>query len=447
MRRMTIKFRITLWYALFLLVLLTVFSFILYLTISGLLYSSNEDLLKADADQVLSLLKVEGDAIRLDQPYKIISTNTFFVVFNSEGNADIDSDILPQLVTPPIESGNVRYITIGDTNWSFYDAPLTTDGNIMGWVRVSRSIEGILNTIRNLKIIMFISIPLYILFASLGGLFLSNRALRPIDNITRTAAKISRGDMKQRLDKPAAEDEVGRLAVTFNQMLDKLESFIKKERQFTSDISHELRTPLAVISAQAEQLMAGSSKKYKPELEKIIKQSKKMGLMLSRLLMLYRSEEGKHKLNIESLDLGIIAEDVVDEYRDMAADREIKIGLEAKPGMKIEADQTLVTRMLVNLVNNSITYGRKKGLVTVRLSEEKERIVIEVEDNGIGIAEKDIPHIFDRFYQTDTSRENHGSGLGLSIVKRIVDAHKGTIDVKSKPGQGSTFTVKLPIKQ
>ncbi len=449
MQRFTIKFKITLWYALFLLVLLSIFSTFLYFTISELLYNSNEDLLKADTNQVMSILQVEGNVIRLEQPYKIITTNTYFVVFDSSGNANIDSQILPELVNLPIESEKVRYITINDTYWAVYDESMKIDGEILGWVRVSRSMESLINTLNNLKLIIFISIPLYIIFASLGGLFLADRALRPIDDITKTAGQISKGDLKQRLKKPRAKDEVGRLVVTFNEMLDKLESFIKKERRFTSDVSHELRTPLAVISAEAEQLLAAFPRKsaYTDSLEKIIRESKKMSYIVSQLLMLYRSEEGKYELSLEVLDLNVIGEETINEYRDIAIERGINIDFKSEEKIMIKADQTLITRLIVNLIDNAIRYSKKNGKITFSLLKENDDAVIEVTDDGIGISEEDLPCIFDRFYQADKSRGTGGSGLGLSIVKWIVDAHKGSIEVESKVSHGSKFTVKLPLMQ
>ena len=446
-RRLTIKSKITLWYASFLLILLVVFSIILYFTISGLLYKSNEDLLKADADQVSTILRFEGNVIRLDEPYKIISTNTYFVVFDLNGNANLESEILPELVNLPIEGEQIRYITIDNVRWAAYDKPLEFNDDTIGWIRVSRSMVDLMGTLNNLRLIIFISIPLYILFASLGGLFLADRALRPIDDITKTAGKISKGDINQRLKIPRTEDEVGRLTVTFNEMLDKLEAFIKKERRFTSDASHELRTPLAVISAQAEQSLSGSkgSKEYKDALKKILKESKKMSYVISQLLMLYRSEEGKYKLDFEVLDLNVIVEEIIKEYDGIALEKEIAIDFNAKEKIKIKGDQTLITRLIINLVDNAINYSNKNGKVAVSLIKENNSAVIKVEDNGTGIAEEDIPFIFDRFYQADKARGGKGSGLGLSIVRWIVEAHKGNIKVESKLSRGSKFIVRLPL--
>jgi len=451
MRKVTIRFKITLWYALLLLVLLVVFSFFLYMTISRILYRDTEELLKADAGQVLSIIQSEGYNININIPYKIIATNTYFVIFDVNGNTGLKSEILPEIVDLPIlnKQGNeqLREISIDKVKWVVYDKPLVSGNQIIGWIRVSRSLQPMADTLFNLKLIMFISIPLYILFASAGGWFLANRALRPIDYITKTAREISKGDLNQRLRMPRTEDEVGRLAVTFDEMLNKLETSINKERQFASDASHELRTPIAIISAQAEEALSGAHKvkEYKEALSIVQNESKKMSHIISQLLMMYRSDEGRYKFNFEVLNLKLIVGEIVNEFQNIAKDNGIKISFDAEEEIKIRVDQTLITRLLINLIDNAVRYNKKGGKVSVNINRENGFAKIIVEDNGIGIADKEIPYIFDRFYQADKTRGNQGTGLGLSIVKWIVDLHKGEINVESKVNQGSKFVIKLPL--
>jgi signal transduction histidine kinase len=285
------------------------------------------------------------------------------------------------------------------------------------------------------------------LFASVGGWFLASRALRPIDYITKTARAISNGDLNQRLRMPRTEDEVGRLAVTFDEMLNKLENSINKERQFASDASHELRTPIAIISAQAEEALSGAhnTKEYKEALSTVQKESKKMSHIISQLLMMYRSNEGRYKFNFEVIDLKLIAGEIVKEFKNIASENGIKISFNAEEEIKIRLDQTLITRLIINLIDNAIRYNKKGGRVSVSINRENDFAKIIVEDNGIGMSEEVIPYIFNRFYQVEKSRGNIGTGLGLSIVKWIVDLHKGEINVESKVNQGSKFVIKLPL--
>ncbi|MHB9129183.1 MAG: sensor histidine kinase, partial [Candidatus Humimicrobiaceae bacterium] len=419
----------------------------IYMTISKILYQNNEDLLKSDAHQVFLLIQSEGFNINFDVPYKIISTNTYFVIFDVNGNAGFKSEILPEIVNLPINLKQFRNVFIDRTNWIVYDAPVKNNGEVIGWIRVSRSLQSLMNTLLNLKIIMFISVPLYGLLASAGGLFLAKRALRPIDYITKTAHEISKGDLTQRLKLNKTEDEVGRLATTFDEMLDKLENSIKKERQFASDASHELRTPISIITAQAEEVLTGKHEieEYKEAIEMVRDEGKKMSHIISQLLMIYRSDEGRYKFHFEILNLNMIIEDIVNEFGDVAKDKGITVYFKAEEEIKIKADQTLLTRLFINIIDNAIKYTNRDGKINISLSKINNCSVIITEDTGIGISEKNIPYIFDRLYQVDKSREDRGTGLGLAIAKSIAELHKGEILVESKLNTGSKFIIKLPL--
>jgi signal transduction histidine kinase len=447
MRNLTIRSKITIWYASLLLVLLVIFNFFIYMTISRILFQNTEDLLKADAHQVFLIIQSENFNINFDVPYKIIATNTYFVIFDVKGNTGIKSDILPEIVNLPIGQQQFRNVSINKNGWIIYDTPVVNNGEVVGWIRVSRSLQSLSNTLFNLRLIMFISIPFFGLIASAGGLFLAKRALYPIGYITKTAKEISKGDLTQRLKLNKTEDEVGRLAETFDEMLDKLENSIKKERQFASDASHELRTPIAIITAQTEEALAGTHgvQEYREAIETIRDESKKMSHIISQLLMIYRSDEGRYKFNFEILNLNVIIEDIVNEFQDVAKDNGLNISFKAADEIKIRADQTLITRLFINIIDNAIKYSRREGKITVSLNKADNFSITTIEDTGIGISENDIPYIFDRLYQVDRSREDRGNGLGLAIAKWIAESHKGEISVESKLNVGSKFVIKLPL--
>ena len=446
-RNLKIRYKITLWYASLLLILLVVFNIFIYMIISGILNQSVKGFLKSDARQVFSIIQSEGYNVHFDIPYKIIDTNTYFVIFDVNGNAGFKSKILPEIVNLPVGQEQLRYVSINKVKWIVYDTPVLNNGNIIGWIRVSRSLQYITDALLNLKVIMFISVPLYMFLASLGGLFLANRALKPIDYITKTAQEISKGDLSQRLKLNKTEDEVGRLAVTFDEMLDKLEASIKKERQFASDASHELRTPISVITAQAEQALSGKRKvkEYKEALEIVYNESKKMNHIISQLLMISRSDEGTYSFNFEILELNMIMEDIVKEFQNIAIQKDIQISFKSETAVKIKADQTLLTRLFINLIDNAIKYTNKGGEINISISRENNCSIIIIEDTGIGISKEDLPYIFDRLYQVDKSRSDRGAGLGLSIAKWIADLHKGELKVESKLNFGSRFIVRLPL--
>lgn len=447
--RMNIKFKITVWYAVFLTVLLSAFSVFFYAIISRILYTNNVQLIKADANQAISIIQTEGDIIQIAEPYRIVATNTFFVVFDKNGNKGLEGEALPEIVNLEIKDEAIRYISVGGQRWAIYDKSVVAAGQTLGYIRVGRSLQETIYALGNLKTILFISVPLYIVLASIGGFFLADRALRPIDYITKTARDISRSHLSKRLQMPKTEDEVGRLSTTFNEMLDRLEASFKKERQFTSDASHELRTPVAIISAQAEQglalLKSRQNKECADAFMSIQAECRKMSYLISQLLMLNKSDEGKYELNLETLDLNLITEEVANEFKSLSSRKEIKIIFNSQDNILINADQTLITRMLINLVDNATRYTSSGGTVEISLLKENDYAVIKVSDTGKGIEKKDIDHIFDRFYQANEARNGLGSGLGLSIVKWIVQVHKGEVSVESEPGKGSIFTVRLPM--
>ena len=225
-----------------------------------------------------------------------------------------------------------------------------------------------------------------------------------------------------------------------------IESF-DRERQFTSDASHELRTPVAVISACAEDLK-GSVKgsESRQSLEAIQKESSRMNKIISQLLLLTRGYEGRYHVEKETLELHEVVGSVMDELSEIAADSQIQLFNKVPEDSVIYADQSLMTQLLINLIGNSIKYGVQGGKVTVRAFHLEEACTFTISDNGIGIKEDELEHIFERFYRADKARDRSGSGLGLSIVKWIVELHNGKIFVRSEYGKGTQITVSIPSK-
>jgi signal transduction histidine kinase len=423
-----------------------IFSAFIYISMSNAMLQGAESLIKAHAAQVASIIEVENGNARFDEPFELTTSGTYITIYNSD-NSVIEGSKVHPIITDMKPSFNVvKNIEINDSIWLVYDQPIYDNNVLVAWVRASRSLMPVGEALKNLRTVIFVAIPLCMLIAIGGGLFLSGRALAPIDHITKTARAIGRGDLSRRLNLPNIKDEVGNLATTFDEMLDRLETSFKKERQFTSDASHELRTPVAVITAQAEDALAGNRDmtSYREALETILKESKKMGNIISQLLMLTRGDEKKYKPVIEDIDLVMIATEVLNEMEGLASKKNVSLYLDSPNELHAMMDQTLITQLFINLIDNAVKYNYDNGWVKISLSGNKDKAYISVEDNGIGISDEDIPHIFDRFYRVDKSRKSDGTGLGLSIVKWIIDIHKGNISVQSVVGKGSKFIVKLP---
>ena len=233
-------------------------------------------------------------------------------------------------------------------------------------------------------------------------------------------------------------------------MFGRLETSFEHERQFTSDASHELRTPVAVITSQAEySLLPDATPEEQHEgLEVILEQARKMSALISQLLMLARADNGTQQLTMAPVDLSLLASMTAEQCREAAARRQIRLDCEIAPGIMTEGDQASLVRVFLNLLENAIQYGRPGGFVKLTLAVQNDFAVCSIADDGIGIARENLERIWQRFYRVDPSRNPGGSntGLGLSLVKWIIEAHHGTIEAESGLGKGSCFTFRLPLQ-
>jgi len=446
MKEPTIRAKITLWYTGILLLLLGIFSVFIYVMTSRVMYQGAKELIKAHAAQIVSSIEVENGHVNAGELHELSISGTYITVYNKKGKLIAGTEIHPKITCMHRNFNHVRKVELNEDLWLVYDLAVYNDNQIVAWIRANRSMSSLRETLDNLRIMMLIAIPISLGIAALGGIFLAKKALLPIDQITRTAREIGQGDLTKRLHLPMVEDEVGRLVMVFDEMLDKLEASFKRERQFTSDASHELRTPITVISVQAEEALVEtrSESEYQEVLRVILKESNKMGQIIAQLLNLTRGDMNRYKAEMEKIDLEVICEEVVDEMKDISQKENINLLYKGMDSLIIKADQALITRLLINLIENAIKYNRKDGWVKVMLSTDEQYGRITIQDSGVGIANENIPHIFDRFYRVSEARSRDGTGLGLSIVKWIVDLHKGLIKVDSEPNEGTTFSIFLP---
>ena len=298
---------------------------------------------------------------------------------------------------------------------------------------------------------LMILFPGVVVLIGVVGYFMTKRALEPVDDICERADQISSGDdLSQRLPLPKEQDEMYHLTERFNEMFERLQKSFEKEKQFASDASHELRTPVSVVISQCEYLLEHGN--LDPEQEKeinvILKQAEKMSVLVSQMLMIAREERMADPSQFEDVDLGMLAEIVTEEMEGQAQEKKITLHVDVRGEQMVRGDQTMLMRLMMNLIRNGILYGKKGGNVWIRIYGENGAVIGEVEDDGIGIAREHLDKIWNRFYRVDQSRgEEEGTGLGLSMVKWIVKIHKGEIGVKSIPGRGSRFYFRLPAKE
>ena len=230
-------------------------------------------------------------------------------------------------------------------------------------------------------------------------------------------------------------------------MFDRLQNSFEREVQFNSDVSHELRTPISVIMAQAEYGKDNVStvSESKNIFNIIFNETQKMSHLVSQLLTLARMDKGHQKLNLTNINISELAEIVIDSRRENARTKNINIISKITPNIYANIDESMIMRVFINLLSNAVAYGKINGNIYFDLYIRKKMIVIKIADDGIGISHEHIDKIWTRFYQVDPSRNNEGAGLGLSMVKWIVEAHNGNISVISKIEKGTIFTIKIPL--
>jgi heavy metal sensor kinase len=329
------------------------------------------------------------------------------------------------------------------------------DGAGTYFIRLGHSLKVFQSARRRTLILLSVAIPLALLLGTRGGLLLANQALRPVDRLTCAAEQIATGDLTERVPEPAQMDEVGRLAATFNYMISRLQAAFERQKQFTSDASHELRTPLAVMRGDIEITLRRERppEEYKRVLTSNLEEIMRLSRLVEDLLTLARGDTGQIELRCEPVDLNDLCRQMVEYITPLAGQREQTLVYRPPSGgddapVMVNVDLLRIKQLLLNLLDNAIKYTEPRGRITLSLKVEGRDAVVSVADTGRGIPEEDLPHIFERFFRRSAKtadRSAAGFGLGLSIVKWIVDSHGGRIEAKSELGKGTEFIVRLPL--
>jgi len=447
MKKLSIKLKLTLWFMLFMVVLAAVlFSFVSMLSSSESRRQTQDSLISM-VNRNSREVRYEGGEVVTEEGFVSYRHGVYCLVFDEDrekcGGRTADDD----LVDVAFEDGEVREVTVNGENYLIYDLAVTDkrrDIYLRGIVSESSTDIGEASLYSSI----LVSVPLLLLMAAAGGYLLARKSLEPITVISSTAEEIGEsGDLTKRIEMDENGDELHRLAGTFNRMFDRLEKNFESERQFTSDASHELRTPITTILAQCEYAFENAS--GEEELYEVIgdiqKQGHRMARLVESLLSFTRMEQRTEEASFRDTDISACIRSVCAEQKELP-EKGITLAEEIQQGVRMKADEVLISRMAGNLIRNAYRYGKEDGHITVKLSQDSSGIRLAVEDDGIGISEKDLPNIWNRFYRADRSRhysEGTGLGLGLAMVKQIAEMHGGEVRAESEPGKGSVFTVLL----
>lgn len=445
-KHLSIKLRLTLWVAGFMSLTAALCLGLILLVSSRVAENEAFRTLSLTVKNSLTEVSMENGTLSVSPDFRFYTNDVYMLLYSRSGTL-LSGQTPPAFpVSTPLENGVTKFVPGEEEDFYVLDFWIPSGWDDGLWLRGVLKSTDSSQTADNIFTIFSIILPFLILLAAGGGYLISRQALAPISRITDVAENISEGqDLTRRIGLPEGTDEVSRLSSAFDHMFERLEQAFEAEKQFTSDASHELRTPTAVILAQCSYAKkhADTIEEYRESIDVIDRQAQKMSLLISRLLDMTRLDLGTVKLKPERTDLSEMARVLCSEQD--TGERNISLHSQIQDGVFTNADPFLISRVIVNLLDNGRKYGREGGDIFLRLYSTEQEAVLEVEDNGIGIAPEDQERIWQRFYQVNPSRESgNGIGLGLSMVRQIILLHGGTVTVNSRPQQGSCFTVRLP---
>lgn len=453
----------TLWYAAVLALSLIAFAFVVYFAAAAIFYERQDESLRSTAQTVASAYAEEfeekhstaiaGEVVLAE----LVFPNRYVQVTDQTGRplaASTRNSFGAVAPIPPaaLSQARERGISLLSVNGlRVAVVPLASDRDL-GFATVAEPLSVIEEGLRRLRRDFFAGVPVVLLLASLGGYFLARKSLLPMTAMNQQTQRISAESLSSRLDVTNPRDELGRLATTINDLLTRLESSFKEQQRFIADASHELRTPLAVLRGETEVALEKSrpAEEYRESLALIKDEAERLSRIVEDLFMLARQPiDAPAALLKKPLSLNDIVRNCARAAQVLAVRQGVRLKTENdEAAIVFSGDEELLKRMILNLLDNAVKYTPDGGEISIELARQNGHAQIVVRDTGIGIPQAEQPHVFDRFYRTDKARSRAlgGAGLGLSIVRWIVDAHKGKIELQSTPGKGSAFIVQLPLE-
>jgi heavy metal sensor kinase len=457
--RHTLAFRLTFWYAgIFLVSSCVAFLFFYLLITTGIRERTDQDLLE-EARSLASIRNLRG--IESAQQKAVLEAQAagekkiFFrflyptgIVFSSSNmsywrDIGIERKAINQLLAdnqPVLDT-----ITTPDRRHQIRVLYVLLSPSVI--LQLGQSMENYTRVIEVFRKIFIATMAILFLLAAIVGWFMARRALTGVEKVTQTARRISNGSLQERVPVEKREDEIDQLAITFNHMLDRIQTLVTGIKEMSDNIAHDLKSPITRIRGLSEvSLTTGASlTEYGEMAASTIEECDRLLDMINTMLFISKTEAGVSQLEKSKIDISAVISDACELFQSAAEDKGLTLDCHAGENISVDGDMRLIQRMLANLLDNAIKYTSLDGRVGVSIhTDGNQGVQIAVTDTGIGISREDLPHIFERFYRCDPSRSQSGTGLGLSFARTVARAHGGDISVQSTPDQGSTFTVTLP---
>jgi heavy metal sensor kinase len=455
--KLPIRWRLTFWYATFLAVALFLFGLVIYFAVRHEIYDSFKEELNNRAAVAQAAINSDTSALSLDSTAvaNLHDDEHFVRLLGLDGSVIVDTSqevgvgpTSPGLLADVV-AGNERLFKAQGTESRFWvvSTPIFRDSDVAGVLEVGSSTDDEDDLMQILFIALILTAPIFLVLASAGGYILAGRALKPVVDITNLAESIKGDDLSARLGLTLPDDELGRLADTFDSMLFRVENAFDRQRRFTGDAAHELRTPLTLIRSEVDIALARSrtADEYRNALVAIEEDIDRLTELVTTLLTLARSDTGKLEIERATFRIDEAIHTILDQYAPKAQTTGIDLVDESRPSSML-GDEDLIFQVLINLLDNAFAHTSENGRVAIGNQVEDGSVRIWVEDNGIGIPPEHIERVFDRFYRVDRgrSRREGGTGLGLAISKAIVEAHEGSIQITSSLELGTRVEIVIP---
>ena len=433
-----ITVKVTLWYTVFVVVLISVMLTISFAIADKMTGDVNQRELTGVVNEMAS--EMDSDPEEFDD----FDNGIFFVRYNNEGIEMGGMSPKGFDLTLKQSEDTVSIYKKNGEKYYYYDRKINgTDGE---WVRGIVPVNKLSDEVNRMLLTIIILSPILLLVIVYGGYKIIKKALSPVAKISNTATEIQKnGDFSKRIEIDNGQDEIHKMANAFNEMLNSLENFYLHEKQFSSDVSHELRTPVSVILTESQYSLeyVDNMEEARDSFSVIQRQAKRMSELINQIMELSKIEK-QTDIPSDRINFSETVEKILGDYKNLFAEKNIEMAKKIEENIYIIGDKIMIERLFDNLLNNAMKFTKDK--INVKLYSEEERCVLEIEDNGIGISEQDKELIWKRFYQVNDSRNkkiNKGFGLGLFLVSKIIEQHGAVIDVEGSLNEGTRFIAKF----
>lgn len=466
----SLRFKLIVWYVLILAVVIGISDWFLYRIFEKSLIDNIDNTLYTAAEEVQHAILLspgtrwQGNVENVEKAF--IVNRVFINLYRISGvEKNINLVAKSRILLKSISSEHVRNyldlpgpanplcLSINEKSHAMHPFrlilfPIEKDNTLTHIIQVGTSLKKVFSTMNQFRLILLLFAPVILLITSLGGYFILGKALSPVKSAVRTARAITAEDLSLRIDARKRKDEIGDLIQTFNDMIGRLEKSVEQIKHFSTEVSHELKTPLTIIRGEIEITLR--KERRKPEYKKILKsvydEALKLQKIVNSLLFLSHIITQEEQFTFARISLDEVVLSAFEQSEALARERGIKLTVNRIDSVPVFGEETLLNRLVMNILENAIKYTPEGGRVEIWLENRKNQAGLVIRDNGIGIPRKDLPRIFERFFTADpqNQKKQGGLGLGLAIVRRIADMHRAAIKLQSTVSRGTTFRITFP---